>query len=319
MFSEAPFLPAKARQPLVLCHKSVSASDVRCRTNDLFAAVHADFRHKKKQTNNAFEYSQLEALIGFHAPDNMHLLVNLCIFVITAFYVSRFPHCRFTPIFTFSPHSWIMHSPPPSPLFTSFPCHYFALSTFVSPFLSCKLSLARISRLETCSTQPTSGHSVPVPEIPTCSHLVTWSTSSTHHLISLTIYRYISSPGPISRFCQSRFVLYQSQIAISSPLAQDPSVFHLNPRRTSDFKRGDVAGVRLCYCFATVLLLYGTALWCTVVGLLCLLAQYWSCSVCVTPLVQFPLFSALLFVLVEFVSSLNRFTSLKSSNCRLRQ
>ena len=194
----------------------------------------------------------------------MHLLVNLCIFVRTAFYVSRFPHCRFTPIFAFSPHSWIMHSPPPSPLFTSFPCHYFALSTFVSPFLSCKLSLARISRLETCSTQPTSGHSVPVPEIPTCSHLVTWSTSSTHHLISLTIYRYISSPGPISRFCQSRFVLYQSQIAISSPLAQDPSVFHLNPRRTSDFKRGDVAGVRFCYCFLTVLLLYCTVLYCTV-------------------------------------------------------
>ena len=105
---------------------------------------------------------------------------------------------------------------------------------------------------------------------------------------------------------------------------QGPSIFHLYPRRTSDFKRGDVAGVRFCYFFVTVLLLYcavlyGTVLCCTVVGLSCLLAQYWSCSVCVTPLVQFPLFSAVLFVLVEFVSSLNRFTSLKSSNCRLRQ
>ena len=74
-----------------------------------------------------------------------------------------------------------------------------------------------------------------------------------------------------------------------------------------------VAGVRFCYCFVTVLLLYstvlyGTVLWCTVVGLSCLLAQYWSCSVCVTPLVQFPLFSAVLFVLVDFVFLLNRFT-----------
>ena len=36
----------------------------------------------------------------------------------------------------------------------------------------------------------------------------------------------------------------RSRIATSCSFAKDPSPFHLNPRRTSDFKRGDVAETR---------------------------------------------------------------------------
>ena len=106
------------------------------------------------------------------------------------------------------------------------------------------------------------------------------------------------------------------RIAVPLLLCFSTSLSVRNPRRTSDFKRGDVADARFCYCSVTVLLLfyyclvlYCTVRCCTVVSLSCLLAQHWSYSFVSRPLVQFPLFSAVLFVLTELVSSLDRFTN----------